>query len=701
LPEPSTSTKFAMKSGGLFLALLGSSSASQSGSPVTKVVELIQGVLDRTVADGEAEQQIYNKYACWCETTAKRKAASIHQGRMDMRRLGQTILSLKGKVAVLTAEIDQLGKDIALNDKDQELATSLRNKENSDWMADSDERKQAIAAMQSAINVLMKGSSFVQVSQQTSHAVKQFLELMPVVAASHMKQEHLSLLSEFASSGVNAHRYAPQSVTIMGILTDMYNTFATDLEQATNDEATANRKFESFIYEKVVQHNTATATKLKKEKKKAESEEQLADATQGYDDTEAQMEADVGFFDQTKEACEDKADEWTIRKRMRESEIKGMKEALDILTSDEAREMFAKAIKPGKGASFLQMSSDTSAPAQHAYAVLKKQATSTHSLRLAQLAVSVKNSKSGHFDKVIADIDEIMQNLRDEEAADIKKRDECKDKFQEIASTVGDLEWKIEKNEAKIDKLAKLIAEHQAEKAKTIEEIDSVETQMEAMTTQRKQENESFKNAKQDDKDAISLLEAAKDAISKFYKENKMPVGLLQKPFAVSEDQAPDASFSDSSSRSGESKGVISLMTMLIEDLQDEIKNDTKEEGSTQEEYSKDMKAAKKLKEELVSKKVNLENAIADREEDKSDENADMSKNMGEKMDEMEYKSKIKPDCDFVISTFEQRRTARAAEMNGLQTAKEYLAGAKVPSLLQKSKFNDDSLANIKFMGMK
>ena len=36
------------------------------------------------------------------------------------------------------------------------------------------------------------------------------------------------------------------------------------------------------------------------------------------------------------------------------------------------------------------------------------------------------------------------------------------------------------------------------------------------------------------------------------------------------------------------------------------------------------------------------------------DENADMSKNMGEKMDELEYKAKIKPDCDFVISTFDQ-----------------------------------------------
>merc|ERR1719174_2019259 len=280
---------------------------------------------------------------------------------------------------------------------------------------------------------------------------------------------------------------------------------------------------------------------------------------------------------------------------------------------------------------FLQVSSDTSAPAQHAYAVLKKQATRTHSLRLAQLAVSVKNSKSGHFDEVIKSIDEIMQNLRDEEAADIKKRDECKDKFQEITSTVNDLEWKIEKNEAKIDKLSKLIAEHQAEKAMTIEEIESVETQMEAMTKQRKQENEAFKNAKKDDQDAIALLEAAKDAISKYYKENKIEMGeiqgsvkLLQKPFAVSEDQAPDATFSNKGSRKNESKGVLQLMTMLIEDLQDEIKNEMKEEEETQLEYEKEMKAAKKLKEELIEKKVNLEETIAKREQDKTDEHKDM-----------------------------------------------------------------------------
>merc|ERR1719476_252582 len=162
---------------------------------------------------------------------------------------------------------------------------------------------------------------------------------------------------------------------------------------------------------------------------------------------------------------------------------------------------------------------------------------------------------------------------------------------------------------------------------------------MEAMTKQRKQENEAFHSAKEDDENAIKLLEAALDALSEYYKKNKIEMGpiqgsvkLLQKPFAVSEDQAPDATFSDKGSRKHETKGVLQLMTMLIEDLQDEIKNEMKEEEETQLEYEKEMKAAKKSKEELIEKKVNLEETIAKREQDKTDEHKDMGVNMQEKM---------------------------------------------------------------------
>jgi len=553
--------------------------------------------------------------------------------------------------------------------------------------------------------VLVSGTSFLQNSAETANFVKAALALIPSKTA--FKAEKLSLLEEFATSGSNAHKYAPQSATIQGILSDMYNTFANDLEEAISDEASANRKFEDYIYQKQVELNDLRKSKQNKEEQKAEAETLLADTTQEYDDTEAQKEADIEFFDQTKEACSEKNDEWVVRKELRDAEIAGMNEALEILTSDEARELFAKAIKPGKETMFLQIDSqeDASAPANRAYNVLKAQATKAHSLRLAQVAASVKLAKSGHFDAVISSIDTIIQNLKDEDRADIEKRDECKSTYLEIESTVKDLAWKIRKNEAKIDKLEKLIAAREEEKAKTIEEIEDVTNQMEAMEKQRKEEHEAFKAKKSDDEGAIELLEMAKKALAKYYKENKLPVLLGVKKggpdFERSEDAAPDFEFSGKGKRSGESKGIVSLMDMLIEDLEDEIKNGIKDEAKTQEEFEADMKAAETLKEELIEKKTNLIDTIARREEEKTDEHSDMSVNHGDKADELNYKAEIKPDCDWIIRSFTDRHTAREAEMNGLMTAKEYLAGAKVPSLIQQTKFNDDALTGIRFLGLK
>merc|ERR1719218_129455 len=91
------------------VVLLGLTTAvatkSDEGSPVERIVKLLTTLKVKTVGDGKAEQQIYDKYACWCETTSKRKASDIEQAEDDLRSLGQTILKLKGTIATRTAEI--------------------------------------------------------------------------------------------------------------------------------------------------------------------------------------------------------------------------------------------------------------------------------------------------------------------------------------------------------------------------------------------------------------------------------------------------------------------------------------------------------------------------------------------------------------------------------------------------------------------
>merc|ERR1719428_336629 len=102
------------RAGLLFVCLFGlSAAAGDGGSPVTKVVELIEELKAKIEEDGKIEQKMYDKYACWCETTSKRKADDIHQAMADTKALSAKILQAKGLVATRTAEIAGLSKDMS------------------------------------------------------------------------------------------------------------------------------------------------------------------------------------------------------------------------------------------------------------------------------------------------------------------------------------------------------------------------------------------------------------------------------------------------------------------------------------------------------------------------------------------------------------------------------------------------------------
>jgi len=381
--------------------------------------------------------------------------------------------------------------------------------------------------------------------------------------------------------------------------------------------------------------------------------------------------------------------------------MSGIAKALDILTSDDARALFGSAIKAGKetgtpegddGApSFLQESSSAHAaasPAAKAYAALKRSVGASHSLRLARLAAKVKLAQAGHFDKVLASIDEMIAMLRGENDADIAKRDQCKEEYAKIETNVAALSWLIEKNEAKIGKLTELIDLRNSQLDKTFGEIQDVVQHINDITAERMAENEAFFKAKDDDEKAIELLTSAKNEFTAFYKKNEINMGPIQgsvkgvfaqedPEFAISEDQAPDAEFSDKGARKGQSKGIVSILTMIVEDLSDEIKNGVKAEAEAHTSWEEQMATGTKLEEELVAKKVSLEEAIAKRTGEKSAELEAQDANKRDLDNEHKYKTSITPDCDWIIGAFEKRAAARSTEMSGLSGARDFLAGAQ------------------------
>merc|ERR1719181_2107924 len=333
-------------------------------------------------------------------------------------------------------------------------------------------------------------------------------------------------------------------------------------------------------------------------------------------------------------------------------------------------------------------------------------ATKAKSLRLAAIAATLRTG--GHFDAVIAEIDKMMATLKEEEKGDIEQRDWCKEETFKNEQEASRYEYKIERTDAKIMKLTSKREELESTLTATVQSILATKDDISAMEDARKEQHAAFESAKSDDEGAVKLLAAAIESMTAFYKNNKIDQGeiqgaaqaLIQQPtFEVSADQAPDASFSSAGKSGGESKGIVSIMTMIKEDLEDEIANGVKDEAETQTKFEEQLGEANTLLEELKAKKTNLEQAISDTNTEIDENKVKKEDLQGLLAEEKDYLASIKPDCDWILNSFTERRTKRAAEMEGLLQAKGMLAGAS-PAMMQNSvEFDDNDFSKMSFSG--
>merc|ERR1719401_1746967 len=115
------------------------------------------------------------------------------------------------------------------------------------------------------------------------------------------------------------------------------------------------------------------------------------------------------------------------------------------------------------------------------------------------------------------------------------------------------------------------------------------------MTAERQSENTNFLQGKADDEQAIQLLEAAKAALMEFYEKNNINMNAAFVQKRNTSEVAPDTTFSGSGSRALESKGIIMILSHIIEDLQREVSQSVTAEEQAQLSYEKQMSAISKL----------------------------------------------------------------------------------------------------------
>merc|ERR1719258_130121 len=245
--------------------------------------------------------------------------------------------------------------------------------------------------------------------------------------------------------------------------------------------------------------------------------------------------------------------------------------------------------------------------------------------------------------------------LAEEGTADIEQRDWCIAEQNNQTNHKENLEYDISQLQAKITA---------AEEKKAMEEA----------LADRTAENEAFAGAKQDDLNAIELLGQAIEALSAYGTNN----ALLQQPeFAVSEDQAPDTTFSDKDNMKNAQGGIIQLLTQIKENLEIEIGVSTKGEAKATLEYEKLKADADKQIASYEGQIVALDSAIADTDAEITSLTETKVDTEGQHTTTVEYLAKIEPNCEWIKASFTKRAELRTKEAEGLKEAKAILAGAE------------------------
>jgi len=92
--------------------LIAGAAVVSADNPTTAVVNLLEELRIKTRTDGENELKAYNKFACWCENSSKRKTEQINDGKRTIEKLGNAILLGKGKAATAASEIEKATKKL-------------------------------------------------------------------------------------------------------------------------------------------------------------------------------------------------------------------------------------------------------------------------------------------------------------------------------------------------------------------------------------------------------------------------------------------------------------------------------------------------------------------------------------------------------------------------------------------------------------
>jgi len=663
-----------------------------AANPVRRVVSMLQKMQQRIAAEGVKEKELYEKFNCWCQTGGSDLKQSIESANTRLPQLASSITEGEANLARLKLEVEGHQKDRADAKQAMAEASAIREKEAAAFAKEKAENDSNIAALTGAISAISKGmgGAFLQ--------TKEASVLRRITTTIDMTDVDRDLVASFLSQGSSGQNsYAPQSGEIVGILKQLSDTMQKDLADLVAQEKAAKASYGELMAAKKKQVDASAAAIEKKLARIGELGVEIVNMKNDLSDTQAALMEDTKYLANLEGDCKSKSDEWAERQTTRAAELVALADTIKILNDDDALELFKKTLP---SPSLVQLSTNMDNTRRRALALIQdvQKVLSRRERSPLEFVAMALSGKKLNFDKVIKLVDELVSTLNQEQIDDDNKKDYCQVQLDQVDDKKKVLEHEVSDLEASIEEATGGIATLTDDIKALGDGIVALDKSVAEATEQRKQEHEDFSELMASDAAAKQLLGLAKNRLNKFYNSKLYkapPKRELSEEERIAENIEPafvqifahrasgrDApapppdTFGAYANKGQESTGVIAMIDLLAADLDKEMTEAETEEKNAQAGYETLMQDAAEKRAgdstaitEKQGAKAGMEGVLQEAKEQQVTKSKEL-------MATAEYTSNLHVECDWLLSNFDLRKTARADEIGALKNAKAVLSGA-------------------------
>eukprot|EP00413_Alexandrium_margalefii_P010920 CAMPEP_0204531638 /NCGR_PEP_ID=MMETSP0661-20131031/11275_1 /ASSEMBLY_ACC=CAM_ASM_000606 /TAXON_ID=109239 /ORGANISM="Alexandrium margalefi, Strain AMGDE01CS-322" /LENGTH=664 /DNA_ID=CAMNT_0051537805 /DNA_START=19 /DNA_END=2013 /DNA_ORIENTATION=- len=656
-------------------ALLLLASPATAVTPVQKVIQLLEGMMQKGKSEKHAEQVQFAAYKQFCDDTSVEKTRAIAEANEKIDMLKADIEKYTADAAMLTKEIAGHDEDVSVWTGDKKAATKVRELERADYDAMHKDYSESVDALQRAIAVLKKQAydrrqapSLAQVS-----ALKE-LSLIPKDA----KRAIETFLAQdpqdgLAVSAPEAAGYEFQSHGVVEMLEKLLDKFITERTTLEKEEMNTKHAYEMLMQDLAAQVDQATQDRTEKSETKAKKLQAKADAQGDLTDTTTTRDADQKYLSDLTATCEQKASDFESRQQLRTEEIEAISKAIEILSSTAVTGSAEKYLPTmlQRGTALASLRADTQSQSkEQVVQFLRSRARQLDSRVLSALAGRVA---ADPFRKVKKMIKDLLVRLMEEANEEAEHKGWCDTELATNEQTRKEKTEAVETLHAEMDMLQASISKLTEEISDLTKAIADLDKAMAEATKVRQDEKATNELTVQDAGEAQTAVAQALTVLKEFYAKAGEATALLQQ-----QPVAPDIFDSAYKGMQAENGGVIGMLEVIESDFA-RLEADTKAaEATAQKEYDTFMTDSKVDKE---SKSKDVEHKTAKKQDESqalTAKSQDLEGTQKELDAALAYFDKLKPSCVDAGVSYEDRVARRKAEIESLQEALRILNGEDI-----------------------